>query len=701
MELLVGIDLGTTYSSIAFVDSDGRAEVVLNSEGRPITPSVIGFRDGEIVFGEEAKDMLALGTYPAAAFFKREMGDPYYIFEAYGAKYTPTDLSATLLTKLKNDAEKSLGQEITHAVITVPAYFKDPERKATILAGQRAGLKILQIINEPTAAAIAYCQKEFKPGNKLMVYDLGGGTFDVTLVEITHEGVKVLTSDGDHRLGGKDWDDKIVSFAIQKFKDQYGIDPSADISLLAELAIQAESSKKQLTQFDSTAISLTFQDKRGSYALSRDIFENITADLLERTTSLANRVMEDMKLAPDSLDGILLVGGSTRMPMVHNFVKKTFNKIPTTGINVDEAVAIGAAIYASQQGKELLGFKHALGGVIKTQDVTNHSLGMIAINGDRSAYINSIILPKNAAIPCGEMRPYIHRTIRERHNTLEIFLTQGESDKPNEISYLGRYVINDIPYERETVSIIEIRYNYNESGTVGITANVQGSPKELNINIEDLPDDVPARFTLPPALTKTIPHSNIYLAFDLSGSMDGIPLKESKKAALEFMKKIDLAHCSVGVIAFSDTVIPKLKLSQNAKLINKSIENLKERESGWDNVAQPFDELLKLFKQNFNNAILNSKNHKTLNESQNYAIVLTDGVWNFPVAAIEAAKKCHANDIDVIAIGFGGANRNFLKDIASKDEHSFFTDLSKLSETYSTIAQEITSSKGISTSPIF
>jgi len=381
----VGIDLGTTNSAIARLDAHGQPVVMPNVEGNSITPSVICFRDGEILVGDTAKEMQALGTWPVAAFFKRQMGDPLFLFHADGTDYTAADLSAVLLRKLKSDAEAHVNERITHAVITVPAYFRDGERKATIAAGAAAGLDGLQVINEPTAAAVAYGLSREQVGCRLMVYDLGGGTFDVTLLDLTKDGVRVRTSDGDHQLGGKDWDDRIIEFLAGRFKDEFGADPLEDAESLADLLIQAEDAKKKLTSFDSTTIAITHDGRRGRYQLDRAKFEEVTSDLMERTVSLTKRVLEDMRLRPKDIDGVLLVGGSTRMPMVHRFVEDAFGRPPMGGVNVDEAVALGAAVVAAEQmahqkrGPSLF----ALRGPVKTIDVTNHSLGMIAVNADR------------------------------------------------------------------------------------------------------------------------------------------------------------------------------------------------------------------------------------------------------------------------------------------------------------------------------
>lgn len=680
MPLAIGIDLGTTNSVIAYIDGYGKPVVIPNDLGKAITPSVICFKENEQLIGEEAKEMQTLGIYPIAAFFKRQMGDDQFIFYANGVDYSATDLSTLLLKKIKKDAEKFLGKTISDAVITVPAYFRDSERNATIAAGKAAGINVIQVINEPTAAAVAYGLNKTQTNQTILVYDLGGGTFDVTLLEFSKDSIRVRNSDGDHQLGGKDWDDRIIEHLAVQFKKEYGIDPLEDTESLADLLIQAEEAKKRLTTFESTKISISHDGKKGRYELDRQVFEQITADLMERTMSMTMRVLEDMRLKPSNVDGVLLVGGSTRLPMVHRFIEEKFGKPPMIGLNVDEAVAIGAALVADERLNGSKGQRFGLKGRTKTIDVTNHSLGMIAINEKQTAYINSIILPKNAEIPCQEVRPYQHRTSSRNNNELEIFMTQGESESPADVAYIGRYVVRDITHQKGGLSVIDVGYHYDESGTVLVDATDRNTKKKLNVSIEKIPSDVVNRFMKAPELQVEKPeHVTAYLAFDLSGSMSGSPLEEAKKAAFSFLKNSDLSHCSIGIIAFSDDVRTKLKATQNARKIEAAINDLTACETGVGNSGHPFDEILELVKSI---------------DGRRFGIVLADGVWSYQDKAVNQAKRCHSKNIDIIAIGFGGADKKFLRDIASSDEDSFYTSMEGLVETFSTIAQVLTETGG-------
>jgi molecular chaperone DnaK (HSP70) len=680
MSIAVGIDLGTTNSAIARLDEHGRPVIIPNHLGEAVTPSVICFKNAETIIGHEAKELQAAGEPLVAAFFKREMGERDFVFHANGRDYSATELSAMVLEKIKRDAEQSLSQSITDAVITVPAYFHDLERAATIAAGRQAGLNVLQVINEPTAAAIAYGYKRTTKEQMLLVYDLGGGTFDVTLLRIDGEEIRILDSEGDHELGGKNWDDRIVEFLATRFRDEFGSDPFEDSISLSDLLVRAEEAKKRLSSSTSTKILIVHDGNQGRYELDRDTFERITYDLMERAVSLTRKALGDQQITESDVDGVLLVGGSTRMPMVHEFIKKTFGRPPMMGVNVDEAVALGAAIVASERvgSASASGSKFALGGR-RTIDVTNHSLGMIALNENRSAFINSVILPKNTAIPCIQIRPYQHRTRRRGANRLEIFMTQGESSSPADVRYLGMHVLHDVPYQEGGTTVIDVQYAYDISGTVEVKGRLRSHGSALKMTVEPLPPDVPERFLRVPEETVEAQHVTAYLAFDLSGSMSGAPLMEAQKAARSFLHNTDLSHCSVGIIAVADSTITTLNASQNARKIERAIDELPNVHVGYGNSADPFDEVrLRLSDV----------------EGPRFAIVLADGVWSYQEKAIKRAEACHQEGIEVIAIGFGSADKEFLRKIASSDEASFFTSMNGLVETFANIAQVLTESGG-------
>ena len=678
MALAVGIDLGTTNSAVAMLDDHGRPVVVRNGDGDTTTPSVVCFRDGDVRVGAEAREMQGLGP-PVADFFKRQMGDRYFVFPAGGRDYKATDLAAIVLRKLKSDAEATVGQPISHAVITVPAYFRNAERIATIEAGQAAGLDVLQVINEPTAAAIAYGAGG-GAGGRILVYDLGGGTFDVTLLELVAGELKVKCSDGDHHLGGKDWDDAIVEFLSRRFKEQFGVDPRDDLESWADLRTRAEAAKMQLSARVATRVAISHGGNRGRYELTRQTFEELTRNLLDRTMSLVTSAVEDVRLGLKDIGRVLLVGGSTRMPAVRRRIEEECGRPPMGNINEDEAVALGAAIVAAERFREQTGGSRLVlpGVTIKTTDVTSHSLGMIAVNVERSAYINSVVLPKNTEIPCEETRPFQQRTRRGGNNQVEVFVTQGESERPDEVAYVNKYVVKDIPHQPSGVSVVDVTYRYDHSGTVEVAASARESGARLPVVMEDLPDDVPTRFLdAPDSGTERSEHVTVYLVFDLSYSMGGEPLREAQKAARRFLRNTDLGHCSLGVIVFSDDTKTTLDASQNARSIERAIDDLETE--GTTAARRVFAEI---------------RGRLTDVEGRRFAIVLTDGEWFNPEVAELGARRCHQHGIDVIAIGFGDADEAFLRAIASSDEVSLYTRMSKLVDTFSTIAQVLTETGG-------
>ena len=678
----VGIDLGTTFSVVACIDQDGRPRVIPNENGRNVTPSVIYFDPAGPVVGDEAKDRQAIGEEAIGAFFKRFMDDPHFELTYYGQSYNPVQLSALVLKYLKEQAEAYLGEPVTHAVITVPAYFYDMPRKATMEAGRLAGLKVLRIINEPTAAAFAYGMRSTADEQKVLVYDLGGGTFDVTILRITSTEQTVLGTGGDHRLGGKDWDDRICLFLQDRFEEEFGV--GLDEDAFNELLVTAESIKKSLTARQTVMARVQGSGYVGTYELTRTKFEELTADLMQRTQQLVEGVLAETRLGWGDLDHVLLVGGSTRMPMVHQFVESMSGKTPSRNVDPDEAVALGAAIQAAMDMEEFrlpgqAAPTFTLAGRRRSVDVISHSLGMIAISDDQSRYLNSIIIAKNATIPRKETRPYSLRVNRRGDSQLDVYMTQGETENPMDCVYLGKYVFSNIPTVSDDRVTLDVSYEYDRNGVVNVSAVERSSGRPLALTIEQLPADVPDRFMLPPEVHVAREHLTVYLAFDLSGSMSGDPLREAQRAAHAFVKECDLSNTSIGLIGFSDSVRLELNASQNAKKIAAAIDGMVCGRTGYGNATHPFDEIFKLLK--------NAKGSR-------YGVVLADGVWSDQDRAVRQAKKCHAEVIEIIGIGFGGADRAFLKAISSSDEYSFFTDMNKLTATFSTIAQELTERGG-------
>lgn len=689
MTEIVGIDLGTTYSVIAHIDNDGNPEVIPDEAGDLLVPSVISFASDPPAVGTLAKSAQADGETEVAAVFKRHMGDHRFLLSFAGNDFDATDLSTLVLAKLRAQATEFLGEPVTKAVITVPAYFTHPQRVATITAGKQAGLEVLRVISEPTAAAIAYGVRATERTRTLLVYDLGGGTFDVSLVRKTEDEIRVLGTDGDHRLGGRDWDDRIVSHVYHRFADEFGVEIDTDAALT--LLTRAEQLKHTLSARRNGDILLDFAGHTARYQVTRETFEDLTRDLLDRTEQLTRQVVADAGLDWDRIDGIIPIGGSTRMPMVGELISRMSGHRPLGGVHPDQAVAIGAAIdatfeTATEVRRPLIGWIRDKARtppptgvrVRLAQDVIAHSLGMIAENADRSRYVNSVLIQKNLPIPARESRPYQFRLHSTEENLLEVFLTQGETDDPRSCAYLGRYVVTGFgPGAGDRV--VDIEYSYDRSGVVHVAATDRTTTRPLLITVDDMPPDVPERFSRPPGDSARRGHTTVYLAFDLSGSMMGEPLTEARRAAHAFVRQCDLSTTSIGLIGFSDQVRVYQTATQNSVDIDRAIDGLDVGTTGYGNSGHPFDEL-----------------HDQLAETPGarFAVVLADGVWSGQELVIPRAQRCHRAGIETISIGFGSADEEFLRQIASSSEQSFFTDINRLAESFTTIARELTEGRG-------
>ena len=675
MSTFVGIDLGTTFSVAARIDEHGRAVTIPNAEGKSTTPSVIYFGSGAPVVGQGAKDMQADGAAEVASFFKRNMGDAQFVLTFNDRSYSPTDLSALVLEKLKADSEAALRQPVTQAVITVPAYFNNAQREATIEAGRRAGLEVLRIINEPTAAALAYGAHQTGRAEKLLVYDLGGGTFDVTLVHITADEIQVLATDGDHELGGKDWDDQVLRFLAARFREQHGIDPLEDAVFGNELLVRAENAKKELSKRSSTTVKISHAGLQASYTLTREQFEEQTAGLMERTRRLTEQVLADAGMTWPNLTGVLLVGGSTWMPMVHRYIEQMSGKPPRTGVNVDEAVAQGAAIQAAidVQAKSKVRPRFRLAGEKRIQDVMSHSLGMVALNDDRSGYLNCIIIEKNKPIPTKQTRPFKLRTMRGNQNQCEVYVTQGESERPNQCSYLGKYVFAGIAHDPSGTAVIDVTYTYDHNGVVQVTGT-DSRGGALVVNVESLPPDMSWVDKPPEEKEEYIPtHITVYLLIDVSASMEGGGLDEAKQAASAFVDRCDLSHMSVGLVTFGDKAETVVPACQDARKLKKGIRKL-TTECTTD-MTEGLEHTYKKLKRA---------------DEPKFIVLLTDGYPNDQSSAIRAAADCHRDDIQIIAIGTSGADVGYLQQLSNTDEQAVFANPGQLVSTFSNIAQSIT-----------
>ncbi|MEH7334016.1 molecular chaperone DnaK [Neobacillus drentensis] len=472
MSKIIGIDLGTTNSCVSVLEG-GEPKVIPNPEGNRTTPSVVSFKNGERQVGEVAKRQ-AITNPNTIISIKRHMGTDYKV-EVEGKNYTPQELSAAILQYLKSYAEDYLGEPVTKAVITVPAYFNDAERQATKDAGRIAGLEVERIINEPTAAALAYGLDKTDQDQTILVYDLGGGTFDVSILELGDGVFEVKATAGDNRLGGDDFDQVIIDYLVEQFKKENGIDLSQDKMALQRLKDAAEKAKKDLSGVTSTQISLPFITAGPAgplhleVSMSRAKFEELSADLVERTMGPTRQALSDAGLTPSQIDKVILVGGSTRIPAVQEAIKKATGQEPHRGVNPDEVVAMGAAI----QGGVITGDVKD----VVLLDVTPLSLGIETMGG-----VFTKLIDRNTTIPTSKSQ--VFSTAADNQTAVDIHVLQGERPMAANNKTLGRFQLSDIPPAPRGIPQIEVTFDIDKNGIVNVRAKDLGTNKEQQITIK-------------------------------------------------------------------------------------------------------------------------------------------------------------------------------------------------------------------------
>ena len=595
------------------------------------------------------------------------MGDGSIAVSFNGKDYTSEDLSAMLLKHLIQDAEKSTGEKVDEAVITVPAYFNDLQRTATIRAGESCGIKVQKIINEPTAAAISYGYKH-SADKTIMVYDLGGGTFDVTIVRINKGNIEVIGTDGNHILGGKDWDAAIVKYVCDQFIDEFDTDPRDDLPTKNELIVAAEGYKKTLSIAETVTIPINYEGYSAKYTLTRDEFESMTEHLLIATKEVCQNLMDDLGLSWTDIDEILLVGGSTRMPAVAKFLRNMSGREVIAHSDTDLAVAKGAAIVGELYSSNATGLR-----AMQVSDVTAHSLGVLSVSPDGSKFVNEIMIKKNSKVPATVRKPFLINK-GNMTNKIEVYTLQGESRIPLDCTVLAKVVISGF-YNNGQGLQIDIEYNYDQNGVVNITAYQGDDP----LIVDTMPIDEDIRWMGGSPKNRKGDESilkNIAICVDLSRSMEGEPIECAKSSIRDFINTLQDRDTYFSLIGFGDKIKVVQELNNDARAVLDSIEELKVKMVGRGTDASPLDVA---------RSMLASK------PGVGIIVVLTDGIWGKRDKAVDQALGCRNDNITIIAVGLGEADTSFLRQIATVDDGALFTTIDRLGDTFGTIATAISS----------
>ncbi len=657
----VGIDLGTTFSAIAHVNRHGVPEILHNAEGDRITPSVVLFDGDEVIVGNYAKQSAVVYPEQVVEFIKRHIGDPDFAFEYRNESYPPERISSFILAKLKHDAELRLGHRIDQAVITVPAYFNDHQRQATLRAGELAGLKVLKLINEPTAAAFAYGLNNNEQKKKLLVFDLGGGTFDVTICQIDGKDIVVNATNGDHQLGGKDWDDALITWAARCFEEKHGMDPLEDLAAYHDLRQKCVSAKISLTRRPKVNLFYDYKGKIMRLEVTRAKFEDLTSGLMRRAELLTDDVLIDAGLQREDIDTVLLAGGSTRMPMVRAMLKEHFARAPATDINPDECVALGAALTAAIESARLSGETPDVD--IRTHDVTSHSLGMVVFRDGKLH--NSRIISRNTRIPCEQTRDnYV--TTHDGQTTMDLWLVQGENPDPLECNVLGHFEFYGIPPRPAGDSRLAVTYRYNANGIVEVEAMDLRSGQTLahrlaagHITLEDL-----AKNRIPMQMA---------LVMDCSGSMYGQSIADAQAAARAFVERSLQPGRQLAVVAFPGGVLAPP--TSELKKLQEAIDHLTPIGS------TPMAEGLRHARD-----LLRPKAGV-----QRVFVVMTDGHPDDPDAVTAEVHRVRSTGGRVVTIGVGPqVHQEFLRGLASSpNDYHFCSESVELEGTFINLATEL------------
>lgn len=731
MGIAVGIDLGTTFSAVACVGADGEPKILPNSSGEHTTPSVVAVaEDGSVVCGEAAKEAQLMGDANVASFYKTNMGNAGYVEYLRGCEFDATTLSSTFLRHLIADVSRANGVQIDSAVVTVPAYFEAPQREATLEALRRTGVRALGTLNEPSAAAYAYglMSADAAGDRTILIYDLGGGTFDVTVARLSGREIRVLSSTGNHQLGGRQWDSALSDFILDQLCDDKGLDRDdveSDLtpSDINTLAVVSEQVKRDLTNRARTRARVMAESISGTIEVTREDFEEATRHLLMLTTDCCEEALREAGLTWAQVDGYILVGGSTKMPQVREYLTGKVGSGPIGGnVNPDEAVALGAAVYAAQKcgttfslpGVSSAAPRFSLGALPKLVDCTAHSMGMIAESEDRSRYVNSTIIGKNTPVPVTNSREYAVRATPRRPGSLEIYLLQGDDPAPLNNTVVGKYAVPKIPGERGRETHVKVSYSYTENATIEVGAALAPSGRALEVERAEVESDL-SRFLNAPTDNDAEVHgpvdARVMICVDVSGSMYGEGLRAAETAAYAFLQSVSSSGAKIGVMYFGITA----KVACNpASDYNRVRELTKDNFFGFESEDARYCSSELGMSENgvclscprrdcaicgTRSPLLAYSKWLSTDECEDEAdilLILTDGCWCDADKAIQDAESLKDDGVTIIGIGIADADLEFLKKISTSDSYAGLFDFSELGTAFSSIGRSISSGSGIS-----
>ena len=670
----VGIDLGTTNSTVAAIDDNtGESIVVTNEDGNRFIPSVICFQDdGTVIIGNKAKKMMNEGMKNCVSAFKFGMGDKDTVFSTTNGEYTAEDLSALMIDYLLKNAKANTGvEEITDAVITVPAYFDDLQRKSTIRAAQKNGLNVMRIVNEPTSAAVHYgyrCDKD----RTILVYDLGGGTFDATFIKISNGILDVIATGGNSKLGGLEWDKVILRTVADRFKSKYGIDPRKDPSAMGILKTASEECKIALSSDDEYIMDVKIANKNVKYRIKRDWFETNTEFLLKETGSSIEAIMEENGLTWDDVDEILLVGGSVKMPSVQRYVRSISGKPVSIHDDVDDAVALGAATFADMFARANNGMRS-----IDIADVTSHSLGALCTDIEADCFFNKVIIKRNSKIPAEGLTQF--KIVKGNYSkSIDVYILQGDSRNPSDCVVLDHKIVSGFNNLGDGV-IIDVHVGYDVNGIVTLRAT--HDDEELNVQNAKIEGDyswMSGRISDAPREKDVMP-TNIMFCVDVSRSMEKEgALEEAKKCIKNFIRNIDNDDVHFGLIAFGDKSECICDFDTDISIFCDRLDELKPNMLGRGTDSSPLGMALTNVSDRVGIGII---------------VIVTDGKWGNAKQAQQQSNLCSERTIPIFAIGLGNVDKIFLDKIANTTEGALFTRISNLDNAFSTIAGAINSGR--------